>query len=67
MFWCLSSRSITLISGGDGLEFATPDGVADDTQGGHQPFELKVRVVDAPIDDPLVENFLNDLADPLRR
>ena len=50
----------------DRLELAAPDRLSDDTQGGHQAFELQVSTVDAPVDDPLGENFRDDLADPLR-
>ncbi len=53
------------MSGRDRLELAAPDRLADDTQGGHQAFELQMRVVDAAVDDPLAENFRDDLADPL--
>jgi hypothetical protein len=52
---------------GDGLEFATPDRLADKTQGWHQAFELQVSVVDAAVDDPLAENFRDDLANPAPR
>jgi hypothetical protein len=52
---------------GDRLELSAPDRLADDTQGGHQAFELQVRVVDAAVDDPLAENFRDDLANPLPR
>ena len=31
---------------GDGLQLAAPDRFADDTQGGHQAFELQVSAVD---------------------
>ena len=49
----------------DRLELAAPDRLSDDTQGRHQPFELQVSVVDAAVDDPLAENFRDDLANPL--
>jgi hypothetical protein len=49
----------------DRLELAAPDRLADDPQGGHQAFELQVSVVDAAVDDPLIENFRDDLPDPL--
>jgi hypothetical protein len=49
----------------DRLELATPDRLADKTQGGHQAFELQMRVVGAAVDDPLAEDFRDDLANPL--
>jgi hypothetical protein len=52
------------MSGATALSSA-PDGLSDDTQGGHQPFELQVCVVDAAVYDPLAENFRDDLANPL--
>ncbi len=49
----------------DRLELATPNRLADDTQGGHQAFELNMRVVGAAVDDPLAQNLRDDLADSL--
>ena len=49
----------------DRLEFAAPDRLADDTQGGHQAFELQMGMVLAAVDDPLAENLRDDLADSL--
>jgi len=49
----------------DGLELPAPDRLSDDAQGGHQAFELQMRVVDAAVVDPLAENFRHDLANPL--
>jgi hypothetical protein len=60
----LSRRSIT-DERSDGLELAAPDRLADETQGGHQAFELQMRVIRAAVDDPLAKNFRDDLADPL--
>ena len=45
---------------------SSPRPIADDTQGGHQAFELQVSTVDGPVHDPLGENFRDDLANPLR-
>jgi hypothetical protein len=39
------------------LRLPTPDRPADDPHGGHQPFELQMRVVDATVDHALIENF----------
>src|ERR1700733_8857045 len=50
---------------GGRLELATPDRLADDPHGGHQAFELQMRVVDATVDHALIENFRDDLPDPL--
>jgi hypothetical protein len=49
----------------NGLELATPDRLADEAQGRHQAFELQMRVVRASVDDPLAQNFRDDLANPL--
>ena len=35
----------------DRLELPAPDRLSDDTQGGHQAFELQMRVVGAAVDD----------------
>jgi hypothetical protein len=49
----------------DRLKLAAPDRLSDDTQGGHQAFELQMRMVGAAVDDSLAENFRDDLANPL--
>ena len=46
------------MSGATRLQLAAPDRLPNDTQGGHQPFELQVSVVGAAIDDPLVAGDL---------
>jgi hypothetical protein len=51
---------------GDGLELPTPDRLSNETQGWHQAFELQMRVVDASVNDPLAQNFRDDLANSLR-
>jgi hypothetical protein len=38
---------------------------AIEAQGGHQAFELQMRVVHPAVDHPLAENFRDDLANPL--
>jgi hypothetical protein len=49
----------------DRLELAAPDCFSDEAEGRHEAFELQMRVVGAPVDDPLAENLRDDLADPL--
>jgi hypothetical protein len=49
---------------GDRLELSAPDRLADDTQGGHQAFELQVRVVDAAVDDPLARELPRRSGEP---
>jgi hypothetical protein len=63
--WCLSRRSITLISGATAL--TSPRLIASPTirKAGIKAFELQMGVVDAAVDDPLAENFRDDLANPL--
>jgi hypothetical protein len=50
----------------DRLELSASDRLlSDKTQGGHQAFELQVRVVGAAVDDPFSQDFRDDLANSL--
>jgi hypothetical protein len=53
------------MSGATALSSPRPIACPDDPQGGHQPFELQMRMVDSAVDHPLVDNLRGDLPDPL--
>ena len=53
------------MSGATALSSPRPIASSGDPQGGHQAFELQMRVVGAAVDDPFAENLRDDLADPL--